>query len=324
MKLRATCLAIVLALGCTEYAHAQPKQTEASAVDPAARDKSRAAFRKGVTQLRAQDYNGARTSFEEAYSLVQHPSILLNLGIARLKTGDPVLAEEDLTKFLSEDSGAAADELASARDALAEAKKQIGNLKLTVTPATAHVTIDGAGVTLRDGVSQTRHKAGSHTVSIDAEGFTPVEKTAEIPARGETKLAVDLVAKAAGPAMPPPGGDKSKDAEGTSLRPILGYSLAGVSGVALVVTGVFGLKALSLSSEYSDRNTAPASRPELKSDGESARTSADVALVIALLAGAGAVILLFTDIGASHEPAPSTAPPKAASRWQGFPATIRW
>ncbi|MBX3232701.1 MAG: PEGA domain-containing protein [Labilithrix sp.] len=332
MRLRATCLAIALALGCVQNAHAQGKTTEASAVDPATRDRSRAAFRKGVSQLRAQDYSGARASFEEAYELVPHTSILLNLGISRLKTGDPVLAEGDLSRFLQEDTGAPPEELASARDALAEAKKQIGTLKVTVTPPTAQVTVDGSPLTLRDGAGEVRLKAGSHAISAEADGFTPVEKTADVAGKGEAKLEIALEAKTpAGPA-PPPEGETPPDKDGGSMRPIAGYALAGVSGVALIVTTVLGVRTLGLASDY-EAEKDPTARARLKDEGESARTGTDVALVVALLAGAGAVILLFTDIGASHEPAAPSSP-STSSRWParwlgggaagGPPAILRW
>jgi Tfp pilus assembly protein PilF len=157
-----------------QTAHARPDEPPAAATptkestsaDPASRDRSRAAFRKGVAQLRAQDWAGARASFEEAWSLVQHPSILLNLGIARLRTDEPVLAEQDLVRFLSEDPGAAAEEIASARDALAEARSKIGTLRVVASPASARVTVDGKAVAVRGtagtqgGVAEVRLKAG--------------------------------------------------------------------------------------------------------------------------------------------------------------------
>jgi len=97
--------AIVLGLSLVaapRSAHAQDKPTPA---EVEARERSRVAFRKGVAQLRAQDWTAARASFEAAWSLFPHPSILLNLAIARLHTDDPVRAEQDLVRFLSEDGG---------------------------------------------------------------------------------------------------------------------------------------------------------------------------------------------------------------------------
>src|SRR5262245_16311640 len=112
--IRARLLAVFVAIAATSIAAPRVARAEDVSADPEAKEKSRAAFRRGVAQLRAQDWHAARASFEQAYSLFPHPSILLNLGIARLKTNEPVLAEQDLVKFLSEDIGASADELSGA------------------------------------------------------------------------------------------------------------------------------------------------------------------------------------------------------------------
>src|SRR5215472_18592184 len=83
------------------------------------REQSRAAFLHGVSEAHQGNYAAARDAFLEAYRLFAHPSILLNLGIARWHTGEYVAAEQDLARFLSDDGGASDDEIASARAALA-------------------------------------------------------------------------------------------------------------------------------------------------------------------------------------------------------------
>ena len=78
-RLVSSALVVVLSSGALApaVAHAQPPAS--SKAEAEARDRSRAAFRKGVAQLRASDWSGARASFESAYTLFPHPSILLNL-----------------------------------------------------------------------------------------------------------------------------------------------------------------------------------------------------------------------------------------------------
>jgi hypothetical protein len=295
-------LATVSALGRAEArdgasapAVAQAAQTkDGASTDPKARERSRAAFRRGVAQLRAQDWTGARTSFEEAWSLVQHPSILLNLGIARLHTDDPVLAEQDLLRFLSEDPGAAPEELASAREALAEARSKIGTLRILVTPSTARVIVDNQPVAVRagdaqQGLAEVRSKSGAHTVVVDADGFEPSTKPVDLAAKAETELKVDLVAKSA-PTAPP---------KESGTRKILGWSLAGTAGAALIASGVMALRAVSLADDYEDPRNPSFQRRDVKDEGVGFRTGADVALAVGLVAGAGAVVLLFTDLGKS-------------------------
>lgn len=300
-------------------ASAKPPEDGQTQVDPAAREKSRAAFRKGVGQLRAQDWAGARASFEEAWSLVQHPSILLNLGIARLRTDDPVLAEQDLVRFLSEDSGAAPEELASAREALNEARSKIGTLRVVISPASARVVVDGKAIAVRappegntEGVAEARLKAGKHTLAVEAEGFAPNQRAVDVAAKSDAEVRVTLAAKDAGGGKviaPAPGHD-----DGPTTRKIVGWSLGGVAGAALVVSGVMALRAMSLSSDYGDASKPSFQDPDVKSEGITFRTGADVSLVIALLAGAGAVVLLFTDVGSQQLASSSPANLKSSTR----------
>jgi hypothetical protein len=330
VKLRAIASLLALGLCCSGPAFAQAPAKDAPAKDapakePAARDitakdvtaadkdKSRVAFRKGVAQLRAQDWAGARASFEEAWSFFQHPSILLNLGIARLKTDDPVLAEQDLMRFLGEDSGAGAEELTSARDALVEARSKIGGLRVIVTPAAARLTLDGKPLPTKtppgtsEAVAETKVKAGGHSLTTEADGFAPDQRSFDVAAKGEAEVKIALAAapKTAGAATAAKV-DARTDAPASpfTTRKIVGYSLAGVSGIALVTSGILGLQAISASSDYENPRSRSYQKEDVKSEGVGYRTGADVALIIALLAGTGAVLLLFTDVGSKYIGAP--------------------
>jgi hypothetical protein len=267
--------------------------------DVESRERSRVAFRKGVAQLRAQDWAAARASFETAWSLYPHPSILLNLGIARLRTEDPVRAEQDLVRFLSEDVGAAPDELAGAREALAEARTKLGTLRIAVSPPTARVAVDGKAVeTVRGAdpsasgvVAEVRAKPGRHVVAVEAEGYAPAHRDLDLAARGEAVATVTLA--------PVDTTKKPPVASGPSTRAIVGWSLAGLAGAALITGGVTALRAKTLSNEYGDPTSARFQDPSARSSGIAFRTAADVGLSVAILSGAAAVILLFTDLGKS-------------------------
>jgi hypothetical protein len=264
--------------------------------DADVREKSRAAFRKGVAQLRAQDWMAARASFESAWTLYPHPSILLNLGIARLRTEDPVRAEQDLVRFLSEDVGAAPEELASAREALAEARTKLGTLRVVVSPASARVAIDGRAVeTVRRAdpgtsgvVAEVRAKPGKHSVAVEAEGHTPDRREIDVVARGEAVTTITLARI-----------DTTKKPEdtGVSTRAVVGWSLAGLAGAALITGGITALRAKTLSNEYGDTSSARFQDPTARSEGITFRTAADVALSVAVLSAATAAILLLTDLG---------------------------
>lgn len=291
---RGLALAVCLSIVVPRVAMAD---TEIPAASPEAKEKSRAAFKKGVTQLRAQDWKGARASFEQAWASYAHPSILLNLGISRLKTGDPVLAEADFVRFLSEDFGASQDELASARDALAEARAQIGTLRLTVTPTTAKVTVDGDSVQLArkgDGLGADLHvKGGTHTIAVEAPDHVAESKEVTVSAKGEETVGINLKSL-----VPPP---KVIVDQGMPTRHIVGWSLVGLGGVALATGAILGIRSKSIADDYNDSVAQRQDDPDMRSKGIAFRTGADVAFGIAIVSAAAAAVLLLTDVGEPKE-----------------------
>jgi hypothetical protein len=233
---------------------------------------------------------------------VPHPSILLNLGIARLRTDDPVLAEQDLVRFLSDDTGAQPDEVTSAREALAEARSKIGTLRIAVTPATSRVTVDGKVVAARvaeGSAAEEKVKAGKHVVVVEADGFTRAEREVDVPAKSETEVKVALTASSSAAVNAESGGS------GFPFRRVVGWSLVGVGGVALIASGVMAASALGDANDYNDPKSKSFQNQDLKNQGIGLRTGADVTFLLALLAGAGAYILLFTDVGAVNVRPPS-------------------
>lgn len=288
---------IVTAITASTAVHAGGQETPPAAQpDPKDREKSRAAFKKGVAQLRAQEWAAARASFEAAWSLYPHPSILLNLGIARLKTDDPVLAEQDLLRFLAEDPGAAPDELAGAREALAESRGRIGTIRVTASPKTARVVVDGKPVErVRAAesavIAEQRVKAGPHAVRVDADGYVPDERTVEAAAKADTE--VDVALTSAKDTQPP--------VETSSTRKAIGWTLVGAGGVALVAGGAMALRAMSLSDDYGDAsNPSTFQNADVRSEGIAFRTGADVAVGVAVVCVAAGLVLLLTNVGASR------------------------
>jgi hypothetical protein len=267
-----------------------------------ARDDSRAAFRRGVTLAQQGDYRHARDAFLEAYKLFAHPSILLNLGIARWKIGEYVEAEEDLAKFLADDGGASQEEIASARAALAAVRAKLGSLRVRVAPKFARATLDGRPIALVPGeLAELRATAGDHTFEAQAEGFVPKRLKVTVEAgRGKT---VDVAleqdkAASGGQVEPPPGGTTNPPTPppdtGMSTRHIVGWILVGTGGGAILLGALAGLRAQALAHEY---NSEPASLQvqdsKTRSDGIFLRTAADVAFAVGIVTGGvGAYLLL--------------------------------
>ncbi|CAN5266617.1 hypothetical protein BH09MYX1_BH09MYX1_49480 [soil metagenome] len=255
-----------------------------------AREESRAAFRRGVAAIEKQDWATARTELEHAYELYAHPSILLDLGLARARTQAWVLAETALLRFLADDEGAATDEVETARRTLAEVKSHLGTLRVKLTPASAKVTVDGDPLSLgADGTADVRVVLGSHRVRAETDAFVASERMVAITAQGgEAELIL----------VPLP----DPTARGPSPLTYVGYSLVGVGAVSLGV-GIFaGVRALSLAHEYSTAGEARYQDTDVKSTGIMFRTLSDVTILGGIVLGAAGVVCILVSPKAPRPP----------------------
>lgn len=284
MACRARRPLLAAALLATLVASAAPGRAQS---DP--REQSRAAFRRGVAQASAGDYAGARDSFLAAYHLFAHPSILLNLGIARAHTGEWVEAEQDLVDFLADDGGAKPDELASARAELAQTRSHLGTFRLRVTPTGARATLDAHAVAVIPGsFVDVRTTRGPHDLHVAAEGFPPVDQVVSVDADHGPDVDVRLSHGHANTAPPPMDG-----------RNIAGWFLVGGGVVALGVGAYTGASAQTLANEYNTSGNAHYQDPSTKSSGLVFRTAADVAFVAALALGGLGTYFLLTPSGSA-------------------------
>jgi hypothetical protein len=235
--------------------------------DDDARDRSREAFRRGVTDVQSGNYAGARDAFVEAYRLFPHPSILLNLGIVRVRTGEYRQAEEDLLHFLADYGDASASDLASARAALVEARTHLGTIRLRASPDGARARLDARPIGLMPGsFVEVRSTFGSHKLHVEADGFEPVERDVKIDAARAQSIDLVLTKVGGGP------GDAS---------------------VAFAGFGVFaGLRAKTLADDYNTPGNGRYQDSSTKSTGLTFRTLADVSFLLALGAGIGGGYLL--------------------------------
>jgi hypothetical protein len=248
-----------------------------------ARERSRAAFRRGVAAASAGNYSAARDAFLEAYRIFAHPSILLNLGIARAHTGEWLEAEDDLVRFLADDGGAQPDELSSARAELAQTRTHLGTFRLRVLPSGARATLDAHPVAVIPGAwVELRTTRGSHDLHVAADGFTADDRVVQVPdARGQD-VDVRLQSDKPAPDQPQP---KSPS--------VAGWFFLGGGVVAAGIGAYTGVQAQDLANQYNTRGNANFQNPSTKASGLVFRTSTDVAFVGALaLGGIGAYLLL--------------------------------
>jgi hypothetical protein len=282
---------------------ARPNEARADA-----RELSRESFLRGVGQAHKGDYAEARDSFLEAYKLFAHPSILLNLGIARWHTGEYVAAEQDLVRFLSDDGGSSPDEIASARAALAATRAHLGTLRVRILPDGARARLDAQAIPLVPGAfAEVRAVAGAHQLRAEADGYEALDQTIDVPAARSTDVQITLAVHGGSVTRPPPGGEQP-----SGRHVLLGWSLVGV-GVALAGVGtVCGLEAISDASAYNHRDGGSSfQNPSVRSTGIAFRTTADVLFLAAIASGGMGAYFLLSSPGAGPKAASSAALPEA-------------
>ena len=253
------------------------------------REESRAAFLRGVSEAHQDHFTAARDAFLEAYRLFPHPSILLNLGVARMRTGEYVAAEENLARFLTDDGGATRDDIANARATLDAVRRHIGTLRVRMSPPTARATLDGAPLRLTPSTfADVRAIAGPAELKVVAEGYVPVVR--DVTISREQVVLEDVVLSPEAAVLPPQGRGAPRSPE----RPRrVAWGLLGASGLLAVVGTIAGVDAISLAPDYNTPGSGHFQDPGTRSEGVAWRTSADVLLVTALAAGgAGAYLLL--------------------------------
>jgi len=247
------------------------------------RDDSRAAFLRGVSEAHQDHFTAARDAFLEAYRLFPHPSILMNLGIARMRTGEYLAAEENLSRFLTDDGGAPQEDLVNARSALQVVRQHIGTLRVRVSPGGARATLDGVPLALTPSAFvDIRAVVGPAELRVDAEGYAPSARQVVVEHESPAEADVTLL-----PLEPGRGVGAREPA------PVVGWTLAAAAVAAAAVGTVAGLEAIGLAHDYDTPGAAGYQDHSTRERGVAWRTSADALFAAAILAGgAGAYLIV--------------------------------
>jgi hypothetical protein len=242
----------------------------ARADDKATRD-AQARFVEGIARVKQGDFEAARLSFTEAYSVLRKPEILWNLALSEEKSGHVVDALAHFKELGRQ--GAAAEDSERAKKHIDTLMAQTGHLEV-VAPTGAKVAVDGApaGVTpLPEAVDVLpgKHHVVAGEKATDAEvgagqvahvSFTVVESGGAPAATPSTASPPPPTAPparqpATAPQQPPPPeathGDGSSAPVARTVTVISLGTLAVAGGVLGVVLGA---------SSQSNANTAASLR----------------------------------------------------------------
>lgn len=263
---------------------------------PEAIERARTAYARGQEAFAAGDVANALEAFQEAYSNVANPIVLVSIGECAAKLGRVETALAAYDNYLRTRPDAPdREDVAQKRAALAAAQVP-ARLTLTSEPAGADVILDGQLTGQKTPVAL-EVRPGTHRVSFVLIGYETVRLELELTPSGSAERAVVLKASPAPPpvALAAPAAPEQPQPpplitpEPPRAAIIVTASLGAAGVIAGSVLGIFALK------ERSDFNANPT---EAGADrGERLALFSDVGFGIGAMSLITTAVLLFT-----HDP----------------------
>jgi tetratricopeptide (TPR) repeat protein len=105
-------------------------QLSPPAADPQAKARAQDLLNAGSEVYGKGDYAGALEKFNAAYAANPSPKLMFNIGQANRDLSRPVEALEALEKFLASDTNASPETTAEARNAVAELREKLGQIRI--------------------------------------------------------------------------------------------------------------------------------------------------------------------------------------------------
>src|SRR6478609_11318268 len=173
------CACLLTAMGVAGRAHAQGGGADS--------DRANMLFKKGKVAFNAGNFNDALRIYSEAWSLKQSPDIAANLAQTESELGQHRAAAEHFSFALAHLLPSSTDEQKQAlAEGLAQEKKEIGSLHVTLEPADSVLTIDDVRVTV-PASGDLFLEPGEHGVSVTHEGYEPNQQTIRL-SRGAAQV----------------------------------------------------------------------------------------------------------------------------------------
>ena len=152
------------------------------AADPQARTQAQRLLTEGSALYEKGDYAGALEKFNAAYAAYPSPKLLFNIGQADRDLSRPVEAMEAFEKFLASETDASPETTADARNAVAELRDKLGQIRLDCETPGAEVSVDGRSVGLTPLPDLIWATPGRHLIAASHPNATPVIEKVDVTA----------------------------------------------------------------------------------------------------------------------------------------------
>lgn len=317
----------------------------AVAQDEAARAQARAQFGLGVQRYEAADYRGALEAFQEAYRLAPHPTVYVNLANCYERLNRPLESLAHFERFLAEAENPTRQQRREVEAAISRLRSMIAELRLTIAPDGASVSIDDAETRRAPILEPIRLAPGTHSIEVRMAGHVTSRRSVTLNA-GETQRLTIRLEPGTEPAPieppvqeppvqePPPEGEPQaappieevavppeSSGGGFTLRFTPGVIIAGSTTIAFTLTAIIcGSIALSSNAAFEDAvlrtmdtTLTDAERDQARQDGLAAADTANTTSIltdvfmIGAIAAAGVTVFFLIVDGLSGEPEQETA-----------------
>jgi hypothetical protein len=233
-------------------------------------------FKEGQKLFDSADYLGAIDSFEKAYRLRPHFSVLCNIALCHERRSDMIEAARYYKRCRDESAGKSGQ---AVENSLKRVEARITWIKVT-SSAGGMIYVDGKQH--QPAPARIAVNPGSHVIEVRKEGAEPVSAT--VKTRGGEERELDL-----SPAVSKP---KEKPRKRRKLHQAYFWSAAGLTFALAVAATITGIQTLGIRDDYEDSPSR-----DLLDRGRNRRLATNVLWGLAAVTAAGTTTLyFFTDL----------------------------
>jgi len=189
---------LFLCLSGTEPAIADTTKVEPAGSltqsDPPEHARSRQFFDRGVRLYRSGDVQGALAEFQAAYRIHPNYAALENVALCQKALFRYKESKATLDSLLANHAHElTATDRATVDATIRDLATHIGSLKLSVTPTTAEISLDGADLPALELTQPIDLDVGEHHLHADAEGYEPANRLLSVADGANAPVSVALV-----------------------------------------------------------------------------------------------------------------------------------
>lgn len=216
------------------------------------------------TKLYGQgDVAGALEKFQAAYAAFPSPKLMFNIGEANLNLHRPVEALEAFERFLAGVTDAPPEKVAEVRTAMAQLRKQLGQLRVDCTTSGTEVSVDGKSVGLTPLPDLIWAAPGHHQITAKHEGVAPAVEEVDVKAGAVSNVTLRLAVTVAAAPVPAPEAAPAFDLRAISMPGVrnegwwLGRKWTWVAGGSTVLLAVGAITVgLAMHSKFNSLNSS--------------------------------------------------------------------